>query len=68
MFSIETAFVKKTLLRWFDTKIKYKNQFERENPINWQTEECVGCNYLLKIDPLSLYVPNHSMSYGDFFY
>ena len=42
MFYFETAFVKKTLLQWFDTKsqnleidLKIKNQFERENPINW---------------------------------
>ena len=43
MFSIETEFIKNTLLQWFDTKIKSQNleihlrikyQFERENPIN----------------------------------
>ena len=76
MFSIETAFVKKTLLQWFDIKIKsqnleidlkMKNQFERKNPINWQTDKCVECKCLLKIDPLDPHVPNHSMSYGDFF-
>ena len=58
MFSIEIAFVKKTLLQWFETKIKsqnleinlkIKNQFERENLINWQTDKCVGCKCLLKI-------------------
>ena len=65
MFSIETAFVKKTLTQWLDTKIKsqsleidlkIKNQFERENPINWQTDKCVGCKSLLKIDPLGPHI------------
>ena len=27
----------------------------------------IGCNCLLKVDPLSPHVPNHSMSDGDFF-
>ena len=63
MFYFETAFVKKTLLQWFDTKsqnleidLKIKNQFERENPINWQTDKCVGCKSLLKIDPLGSHI------------
>ena len=65
MFSIETAFVKKTLTQWLDTKIKsqsleidlkIKNQFERENPINWQTDKCVGCKSFLKIDPLGSHI------------
>ena len=76
MFPIETAFVKNALLQWFHTKIKsqnleidlkMKNQFERENPINWQTDKCFRCKCLVKIDPLGSPVPNHSMSYGDFF-
>ena len=67
---------KKTLLQWFDTKIKsqnleinrrIKNQFERKNPINQQIIKCVGCNCLLKVDPLSPHVSNYSMSEGDFF-
>ena len=67
---------KKTLLQWFDTKIKsqnleidrrIKNQFERKNPINQQNNKCVGCNCLLKVDPLSRHVLNYSMSEGDFF-
>ena len=76
MFSIKTVFVKKTLLQWFDTKtksqnleidLKIKNQFERENPINWQTDKCVGCKCLFKIDPFGPHVSNHSMSYCDIF-
>ena len=71
----QNSICKKTLLQWFDTKIKsqnleidlrVKNQFERENPINKQNK-CIGCNCLLKVDPLSPHVPNHSMSDGDFF-
>ena len=50
-----------------EINLKIKNQFERENPINWQTDKCVGCKSLLKIEPLGPHVPNHLMSHCDFF-
>ena len=71
MFSIETAFIKKNSnsVVWHKVKsqnleinLKIKNQFERENPINWQTDKCVGYKCLLKIEPLGPHVPNHLMS------
>ena len=45
MFSIESALVKKTLLRWFNQKCKrqfdkinpiQKLRYESKNPINWE--------------------------------
>ena len=39
-----------------EINLKIKNQFERENPINWQTDKCVGCKSLLKIDPLGPHI------------
>ena len=76
MFSIETALIKTTLLGWFNKKIKsqyleldlaVKNEFERQNSIDWQKDKCVICKMLLKIDPLGYDVPNPEISYGDFF-
>ena len=76
MFSIETALVKKTLLEWFNKKIKsqhleadllIKNQYKRKHPIDWQTDKCTICKLLLKTDPLGYNVLNSEMSYGYFF-
>lgn len=47
MFSIESALVKKTLLRWFNQKFKrqfdkinpiQKLRYESKNPINWEKD------------------------------
>ena len=76
MVTIESALVKKTLLEWFNKKIKsqhleldflIKNQYERKNPIDWNNDKCVICKLLLKIVPIGYDVPNSKMSYGDFF-
>ena len=37
MFSIESALVKKTLLKWFNQKLTYDSQ----NQINWQKDKCL---------------------------
>ena len=72
MFTIESALVKKTLLEWFNKKIKsqhleldflIKNQYDRKNPIDWNNDKCVICKLLLKIDPTGY----DKMSYSDFF-
>ena len=64
------------MIEWFNNKIKSqhleldlleKNQYERKHPIDWQTNKCVTCKMLLKIDPLGYDVPNFEMSYSDFF-
>ena len=50
MFCIETSLLKKTLLAWFNKKIKCLNleihaftkmQYERNNPANWKNDKCV---------------------------
>ena len=75
MFSIELSLVKKTILSWFNRKIKSqhleidllrKNKYEKEHPINWDKDKCLICNFPLKIDPIGPDVPNNEMSYGDF--
>ena len=76
VFSIETALIKKTLLKRFNKKIKsqyleldllIKNQFERKHPIDRQKDKCVICKLLLKMDPLGYNILNSELSYGDFF-
>ena len=75
MFCIESALVKKTLLRWFNTKYKQqiikmnplaKIWFGKENPVNWKTQKCVICPLPLKVEPTNFKTPNDEMSYGDF--
>ena len=76
MLSIELCLVKKTILAWFNKKIKSqhleidlltKNKYEKDHPINWESDKCHICNFPLKIDPIGPDVPNSKMSYGDFF-
>ena len=63
MFCVETTFVKKALLQWFNKKIKSQNLetngltkmiYEQKNPINW------------KIEPTNYETPDNEMTYGDF--
>ena len=76
MLFIKTAFVKKTLVEWFSEKfesqyleidILVKNQYERNNPIDWNKDKCVTCQMPLKVDPTNHKTPSMEMSYGDFF-
>ena len=67
MFCIESALVKKTLLRWFNTK--YKQQFVKMNPltkIHLKTQKCVICRLPLKVEPTNFKTPDDEMSHGDF--
>ena len=75
MFCIERELVKKTLLRWFNTKYKQqfvkmnpltKILFEEENPINWKTQKCVICRLPLKVEPTNFKTSDDEMSHGDF--
>ena len=77
MFSIDLSLVKKTILSWFNRKIKSqhleidllrKNKYKKEHPINWHKDKCLIGNFPLKIDPIGPDFPNKKMSYGDFFY
>ena len=76
MFSIELCLVKKTIWTWFNQKIKSqhleidlltKNKYEKDHPMNWESDKCRIGNFPLKIDPIGPDVLNKEMSYGDFF-
>ena len=56
MFSIESALVKKTLLKCFNQRVKrkFKNidpiaklRYESQNQINWKKDKCVTCKFPL---------------------
>ena len=75
MFSIESALVKKTLLNWFNLKIKRsfdkinpiaKLRYESHNCINWKKDKCVICKFLLKTQPTNFKTPDDEMFFGDF--
>ena len=68
--------LKQAVLSWFNQKIKSqhlkidfsrKNKYEKDHPINWNSDKCLICNFPLKIDPIDPDVPNNEMSYGDFY-
>ena len=75
MFSIESALVKKTLLRWLNQKFKQqfdkinpiqKLRYESKNPINWEKDKCVICKFPIKLEPTNFKTPDDEMSFGDF--
>ena len=75
MLSIESALVKKTLLKWFDAKFKrqfekinlvQKLRFESHNPINWKRDKCVTCKFPMKLEPANHTTPDNEMTFGDF--
>ena len=75
MFSIESALVKKTLLKWFSLKFKRtfttinpmeKLKFESSNKIDWKKDKCVLCKFPVKLEPTNSLTPDSEMTYGDF--
>ena len=75
MFSVESALVKKTLLKWFNTKFKRtfividpitKMRFEAANKIDWQKERSVISKFPMKLEPTSSQMSDSTMTYGDF--
>ena len=75
MFSIESALVKKTLLKWFNAKFKQKFEkinpvqklrFESQNPINWKKDKCVICKFPMKLEPKNHMTPDNEMIFGNF--
>ena len=71
MFFTELKFATDCVLKWFYSKYrnleldtKSKNEFERENPIDWENGECVLCRFPLEANPTN--PKNEKMSYGDF--
>ena len=75
MLSIESAMVKKTLLEWFNIKIRRrfekvnpvdKSRFERLHPIYWKKDKCVICKFPMKMEPTNYLTPDNEKTYGDF--
>ena len=75
MFCVETAFVKNTLLEWFNKKFKSQNLeipalmkmiYEQKISIDWKKDKCVTCKMPLKIEPTSFKTPDDEVTYGDF--
>ena len=75
MSSIESALVKRILLKWFNQKFKRqfekinpiaKLRYESQNPIDWKKSKCVICKFPLKIQPTNFKTLNDEMSFGDF--
>ena len=75
MFSIESALVKKTLLKCFNLKYKRsfatvkpmeKLRFESSNKIDWKKGKCVLCKFPMKLEPTNSLTPDSEMTYGDF--
>ena len=75
MFSIESALVKKALLKWFNQKFKRqfnktnpikKLRYEDKNPISWKEDKCVICKFPIKLEPTNFETSDDEMSFGDF--
>ena len=75
MFCIESALVKKAILKWFNKKLKQqfielsptkKIKYEKHNPVNWKTDKCVICQFPSKVEPTNFKMPDDEMSFGDF--
>ena len=73
MFSVELAMVKKTLLKWFNTKYKRnflvvnpveKLKYETKHKIDMQKSRCTICQFSLKLN-ITEY-DNPQMTYGDY--
>ena len=75
MFSIESAMVKKTILKWFNTKIRrrfekinpiQKLNFEGSHSINWEKDRCLISKFAIKMEPTNYLMPDNKMTFGDF--
>ena len=75
MFSVKSALVKKTLVKWFNAKFKRtftvivpitKMRFEAEKKIDWQKGKCVICKFPMKLEPTNSQTSNSAMTYGHF--
>ena len=75
MFSIESALVKRTLLKWFNQKFKRqfdkinpikKLRYESKNPINWKEDKCVICKFPIKLEPTNSEMQDKEVSFRDF--
>ena len=71
MFCTEIKFATDCVLKWYHAKYKNlelslqsKNEFEKENPIDWENGECVLCRFPLEANPTTC--ENEKLGYGDF--
>ena len=71
MFCVESVLVKKTLLAWFNKKLRSQNleihafakmQYERNNPVNWRTDKCTICKMPLRAEPTNFETPDDEMT------
>ena len=75
MFSMESALVKKTFLRWFNQKFKrkfdkinsfQKFRYESKNPINWGKDKSVTSKFPMKLKPTNFKTPDDKIAFGYF--
>ena len=74
MFSIELFFLKDTIIRWFNQKIKSSNLVVnpinkanyKKNPIDWKNDKCYLCKFKLDIVPTKFDTSDLEMTFGDF--
>ena len=74
MFSIELFFLKDTIIRWFNQKIKSSNlvvnpilkaEFEKK-AVDWSKDKCYLCQFKLDVMPTQFNISNSEMTFGDF--
>ena len=75
MFSTELKFASDCLIKWFNLKFQKQNlelsnekrrDYETENLIDWENDNCKICNFPLHVNPTTFDVEKEKMSYGDF--
>ena len=75
MFSTERKFASNCLMKWFNLKFKKQNlelsnekrrDYETENPIDWENDNCKICNFLLHVNRTTFDIEKEKMLYGDF--
>ena len=75
MFSTELKFASDCLIKWFNLKFKKQNlelsnekrrDYETENSIDWENDNCKICNFPLHVNLTTFDVEKEKMSYGDF--
>ena len=75
MFCIEIAFVKKTLLSWFNKKFasRFKEidnvkklRYKQQKPLDYQNDKCVIWKMPIRISPTNKKKSDPEMIYGDF--
>ena len=75
MFCVDIAFVKKTLLGWFNKKFtsqfkelnsREKMIYKQQNPLDFHNNKCVICKMPIRISPTNAKTLDPDMTYDDF--